>query len=118
MSSDNEKNIVWPYSGVLRDARLAEEVDMWRRVERLEVSAAYIEADRDIDFLNSLEARGPRLQLDYQKAELLLQEHRLTQTNRCDRCLWLNASSRAKGRAGKFPVRSGGRLSGRLMTMR
>jgi uncharacterized protein (TIGR00730 family) len=78
MSSDNEKNILWQDFGGLRDARLVEEVDARRRVETLEGSAAYIEADRDIDFLNSPEARGPRLQLDYQKAELLLQEHRLT----------------------------------------
>ncbi|MFM8646760.1 MAG: TIGR00730 family Rossman fold protein [Methylocystis sp.] len=78
MSSDNEKNIAGPYFGGLRDTRLVEEVDAQRRVETLEGSAAYIEADRDIDFLNSPEARGPRLQLDYQKAELLLQEHRLT----------------------------------------
>ncbi len=78
MSSDNEKNIVLPYFGGLRDARRVAEIDARRRVEMLEGSAAYIEADRDIDFLNSPEARGPRLQLDYQKAELLLQEHRLT----------------------------------------
>jgi uncharacterized protein (TIGR00730 family) len=78
MSSDNVKNILWPGFGGLRDAKLIEEVDAQRRVERLEGSAAYIEADRDIDFLNSPEARGPRLQLDYQKAELLLQEHGLT----------------------------------------
>lgn len=67
MSSDNVKNILWPGFGGLRDAKLVEEVDAQRRVERLEGSAAYIEADRDIDFLNSPEARGPRLQLDYQR---------------------------------------------------
>ena len=54
MSSDNEKNIVLPYFGGLRDARRVAEIDARRRVEMLEGSAAYIEADRDIDFITAM----------------------------------------------------------------
>jgi uncharacterized protein (TIGR00730 family) len=46
-----------------------------RRVATLLASASYREADADIDFLASDDARGPRLELDYLKAELLLREH-------------------------------------------
>lgn len=35
----------------------------------------YLEADRDVDFLNRADMRGLRLQLDYQKAETLLEDH-------------------------------------------
>ncbi|PFG64332.1 hypothetical protein AXZ77_2969 [Thioclava sp. ES.031] len=34
----------------------------------------YLQADEDVDFLNRDDMRGPRLQLDYQKAETLLRE--------------------------------------------
>ena len=37
-------------------------------------SQSYIEADHDVTFLDRAEARGVRLQLDYAKAELLLEE--------------------------------------------
>lgn len=50
------------------------------RVAALLVSPAYREADNDIDFLNSPAARGPRLELDYVKAELLLRQHGITDT--------------------------------------
>lgn len=43
------------------------------RVRALIESPAYREADSDVEFLNSALARGPRLQLDYLKAETLLQ---------------------------------------------
>jgi len=39
---------------------------------------AYREADADVDFLNTGEARGPRLQLDYLKAETILEGEGLT----------------------------------------
>lgn len=42
--------------------------------------ASYREADRDVDFLAQDETRGVRLQLDYQKAELLLQCHDIAHT--------------------------------------
>jgi uncharacterized protein (TIGR00730 family) len=50
------------------------------RVAALLASPAYREADNDIDFLNSPAARGPRLELDYVKAELLLRQHGITDT--------------------------------------
>lgn len=49
-----------------------------RRVAALLASPAYREADSDIDFLGTGDARGPRLGLDYLKAELLLQRHGVT----------------------------------------
>ena len=42
--------------------------------------ASYLQADQDIDFLNLDETRGVRLQIDYQKAELLLQQHGIEHT--------------------------------------
>ena len=48
------------------------------RVRALIASPAYREADSDVEFLNSSLARGPRLQLDYLKAETLLQAERIT----------------------------------------
>lgn len=48
------------------------------RVRALIESPAYREADSDVEFLNSALARGPRLQLDYLKAETLLQAQGLT----------------------------------------
>jgi uncharacterized protein (TIGR00730 family) len=48
------------------------------RVRVLIESPAYQEADSDFAFLNSPLARGPRLQLDYLKAETLLQAEGLT----------------------------------------
>jgi hypothetical protein len=41
---------------------------------------AYREADRDIDFLARNDTRGVRLQLDYMKAELLLEGHGVAHT--------------------------------------
>ena len=43
-------------------------------------NSSYREADRDIDFLNGSDARGPRLQLDYLKAERLLEAHGVAHT--------------------------------------
>ena len=48
------------------------------RVRALIASPAYREADSDVEFLNSSLARGPRLQLDYLKAETLLRAERIT----------------------------------------
>lgn len=43
-------------------------------------SPTYLEADQDVDFLNRDETRGVRLQIDYQKPELLLQQHGIQHT--------------------------------------
>ena len=50
------------------------------RVRALLDSPAYREAGADIDFLASGDARGPRLELDYLKAELQLRRHGVTDT--------------------------------------
>jgi len=50
------------------------------RVRAILNSPAYREADADIDFLASGEARGPRLELDYLKAELQLRHNGVTDT--------------------------------------
>jgi uncharacterized protein (TIGR00730 family) len=57
-----------------------EDPDAPRRVAEILASPSYREADRDVDFLNRDEARGPRLELDYFKAELLLEQHGITHT--------------------------------------
>ncbi|MCP5142702.1 MAG: LOG family protein [Gammaproteobacteria bacterium] len=44
------------------------------RLEQIMASPSYRRADRDIDFLERSEMRGLRLQLEYEKAELLLRE--------------------------------------------
>jgi len=51
-----------------------------RRVAAILESAAYRQADQDVDFLNQYDTRGVRLQLDYLKAELLLEQHRIAHT--------------------------------------
>jgi uncharacterized protein (TIGR00730 family) len=43
-------------------------------------SPSYREADQDVDFLHRNDTRGPRLQLDYLKAELLLEGHGVAHT--------------------------------------
>ena len=51
-----------------------------QRVRAILQSAAYRQADADIDFLSSEDARGVRLQLDYEKAELALRRNGVTDT--------------------------------------
>jgi hypothetical protein len=43
-------------------------------------SPSYREADQDVTFLNRDETRGVRLQIDYMKPELLLEQHRVRHT--------------------------------------
>ena len=45
------------------------------RVKAILDSPSYRRADSDIDFLDKDGVRGVRLQIDYLKAELLLEEH-------------------------------------------
>ena len=49
-------------------------------VRAIVASPSYREADRDVDFLDRDDTRGVRLQLDYQKAELLLEAHGIAHT--------------------------------------
>jgi len=51
-----------------------------RRVEAILASPSYRRSDTDIDFLARDGVRGVRLQLDYLKPELLLEEHGIQQT--------------------------------------
>ena len=50
------------------------------RIQEILDSPSYLQADQDIDFLNLNETRGVRLQIDYQKAELLLERHNIQHT--------------------------------------
>lgn len=50
------------------------------RVRSILQSRSYLEADEDVEFLDRAEVRGLRLQLDYAKAELLLEEHGIRST--------------------------------------
>jgi hypothetical protein len=52
-----------------------EDPEAAQRLAALLDSPAYRQADADIEFLASDDARGPRLELDYLKAELLLRQH-------------------------------------------
>jgi uncharacterized protein (TIGR00730 family) len=50
------------------------------RIKSILESPGYRQADQDVDFLNRDEIRGIRLQLDYLKAELLLEQHSVRDT--------------------------------------
>ena len=54
--------------------------DAPQRVAAILANPSYREADEDVDFLSGDQARGPRLQLDYFKAESLLQQHGVLHT--------------------------------------
>jgi uncharacterized protein (TIGR00730 family) len=51
-----------------------------QRVAAILANPSYREAHEDADFLNSDQGRGPRLQLDYFKPELLLEQHGVLHT--------------------------------------
>ena len=57
-----------------------EDVSAPARVEALLCSDSYRQADEDVDFLRRDESRGLRLQLDYGKPELLLEQHGIHHT--------------------------------------
>lgn len=50
------------------------------RIKKILDSPSYKQADQDIDFLNLDETRGVRLQIDYQKAELMLERDGIEHT--------------------------------------
>lgn len=54
--------------------------DAPRRVQAILESPGYRQGDQDVDFLNRGETRGLRLQVDYFKPELLLEEHGIHDT--------------------------------------
>ena len=51
-----------------------------RRVQAIVNSPSYRRAENDSDFLALDDVRGVRLQIDYLKPELLLEEHEIHQT--------------------------------------
>jgi len=57
-----------------------EDPDAPRRVEMILASPSYRQADQDVDFLNRDDTRGLRLQVDYLKPELLLEQHGVRHT--------------------------------------
>ncbi len=57
-----------------------EDPDAPRRVQAILESPSYRQADQDPDFLNSDVARGVRLQMDYLKAESVLEQHKVQHT--------------------------------------
>lgn len=57
-----------------------EDVGAPARIRAILESGSYRPADQDVDFLNQAEVRGLRLQLDYAKAELLLEQHGIRST--------------------------------------
>ncbi len=57
-----------------------EDPDAPRRLQAILESPSYLQADRDVDFLNLDETRGVRLQIDYQKPEQLLRAHGIAHT--------------------------------------
>lgn len=58
----------------------ATDTETQRRIRHLTESASYRQADEDTAFLQRPEMCGVRLQLDYWKAEELLQRHRIDHT--------------------------------------
>jgi uncharacterized protein (TIGR00730 family) len=54
--------------------------DAFRRVQAIMASPSYREADQDVAFLDRPESRGVRLQIDYLKPELTLEQHGVEHT--------------------------------------
>ncbi len=58
----------------------AADADAARRIRAIMDSPSYRQADQDVGFLNLEETRGVRLQIDYQKPQLLLEKHGIEHT--------------------------------------
>ncbi len=58
----------------------SEDADAPAKVERILRSESYRRADEDVEFLNSDETRGVRLQIDYLKPQVLLERHGIEHT--------------------------------------
>jgi len=57
-----------------------EDAEAMQRVQAILNGASYRRAENDSDFLARADVRGVRLQIDYLKPELLLEEHEIHQT--------------------------------------
>ena len=85
-----------------------EDPEALQRVQAILNNPSYRRAENDSDFLAQDDVRGVRLQIDYLKPELLLEEHEISSN---DRGFWEHADLRASYRASQ----SGGatRITGR-----
>jgi len=63
-----------------RPKALQDDPEAHERTLRILNSPSYRQADQDVEFLNQNDTRGIRLELDYQKAELLLEQHGVKET--------------------------------------
>ena len=63
-----------------RPKAAAEDQQVADRVQLILDNFSYKQADRDVNFLNIDALRGVRLQIDYQKAEFLLEQHNIKHT--------------------------------------
>jgi len=63
-----------------RPKEAEDDPDAWARVQAIMASPTYLQADEDVDFLESYETRGVRLQIDYLKPELQLQRRNIEHT--------------------------------------
>jgi uncharacterized protein (TIGR00730 family) len=57
-----------------------EDSEAHKRIQAILESPSYRRSDQDVDFLGRDDIRGVRLELDYLKAELLIQQHRIRHT--------------------------------------
>ena len=63
-----------------RPKSIEEDPAAQERIKTILESPSYRQADEDVDFLNRYDLRGVRLQIDYLKAELLLEHHSIRHT--------------------------------------
>jgi uncharacterized protein (TIGR00730 family) len=63
-----------------RPKPVEEDPEARRRLEAILASASYRQSDQDVEFLERPDVRGVRLQIDYLKPELLLEEHGVEHT--------------------------------------
>lgn len=73
--TEHQKPLPWQHPKPKEEDPMTDE-----RIEQIMANPNYIEADRDSDFLRRDEMRSVRLQVDYLKAEQLLQEHGIEHT--------------------------------------
>jgi uncharacterized protein (TIGR00730 family) len=59
---------------------IAEDPEAEKKIKAILQSPSYRLADEDIEFLSSSEARGPRLELDYLKPEMGMEQHNIRRT--------------------------------------
>jgi hypothetical protein len=63
-----------------RPKPIEEDPEAQNRIKAILESPSYRQADKDVDFLNREDIRGLRLQVDYLKPELLMEQHSIRHT--------------------------------------